>query len=608
MGPLELFERGLMPATFPLPADFGIPLNTAVLEAKKAAESGLTYEADKPAVFDNCLWVSCESVLPDGSWDGKSPVWSGKDEVATRWTKKGKVVQFKISVNGLDAFNTVYLKSLTEYTQPEEEVTMAENENKVPTELENFLKDPSGVPPMPAGEPMNAFNASTAAGATGTEKETRTSIAQDISKRLSAVPTVSADGLTTFNQSHGRLHFYVAATEAKNAIVVGKDYPVDPTSGKKILSEKAQNDPEIADKHAKGQTVKKEHYEFNYVLEAVQQKPGKVLGVAISLPEGGVKSFEDLVGGDVKFNRERTNLVHELYSLNEGKFLIHRLFGGSIYEDENVVGVSSADGKKYVTTVVGVPSRNTDNKSQSSKGSKVTLRAVTSRTGNTQLLNDKNYFPIKVYKTISLSDNLTEEQEKTLNVSAFHTILKGSSVGRKSGQTSEKKYDKLSPDYRAKVQEVNGVITSVYFNRDISKREGLAIKPFYAAKSAAPIALVSFPVKKFVQPKTPGGDLMLRYETFDATSPKVDLNDTAFGRPEYKRLVDAFPNLLTPERLRQLNNKSRGGAAKYMDQADVDRLLIGYFTDTVKSSEIELERGADVKQLNQRLVRMASAL
>lgn len=164
----------------------------------------------------------------------------------------------------------------------------------------------------------------------------------DISASIQGIKIGNSVGVTSFNKQLGRLVGYVVRSDKKVVAYT----PSKPT----LLNGQPQLKPgvsqQVADEFARTGKAKQSDILKHKELAFKEAAPSTVLGMVITVPQGGLISGEKMLnGGAVDFDANKKDLVTLVQSKDNSLYTIMRLFGGTIKESELTFG---ADRKSVV--------------------------------------------------------------------------------------------------------------------------------------------------------------------------------------------------------------------------------------------------------------------
>ena len=612
MRPQEIVSNGFSPQLY----EFDLQGTLSLSEAREIAKnSSEPYLADQPVVLDGAEWVASDKPLVGNVPNLEAAVWSYTTNhrdfgvpIIGKFSRRRKFIMFKIGVDGLHPF---YNDDLNKLHLSREETTMSLGNTGADLDalLNNANNAGAGAPAAGAPAPMQQFSGEGLASVGETDLTKKSVITQDISKRVAGIKLGSLDTLHTFNQTLGRLVGFVTAQDAKVEFKV-EDVPVK-KDGNTVLNAEGNANAEVVEKWQAKKRVEPKFLVREGHLKAVQSKPGKIVGVVVKIPEGGVVGFDRFANTSVEVDTTKKDLKSLLLSYAEFKTLIPTHFNGVISELEETHGISGD--KPFATTVTATPSRVKDEKKAVTTTPKATIKVATTRGGS--LIGPKNYFPVKTFETVRLDGALTAEQVEALNFSMFGVLVDGSTVGRKKGENAAvaiPKYESLTPDYKARItKNPDGTISSKYITLNLSDRVPVEVLPFWS-KEADFLASVEIPLKVKTRNEETGKE-STRFKTYNAADEKVvagpEGDKTSLKLPRFQPILAAASGAITQESLRALTSKSRGnaGGGKTVPHEDLIKLVYGSYSDAITEDQVSFADGNAAKALNARFAKLAVA-
>lgn len=334
------------------------------------------------------------------------------------------------------------------------------------------------------------------------DREKKTKLEQMISSDVEGIKLADITILSEFNRRHGRLIGYITLNDSLIKFGTSTVILKDPVSKKPRLSANAS--PAVRDAVNRGQSIAG-YAKTNFVTETSltkkQTTPGKVLGTVISIPEGGNIPLADLFAQDrVKPDETKKDKQFLLLDNDESIQVISQLFNGVIGEDEETFGDQATQVKVNLKIVDKV---NEDNMPLPLK--KFALKPLK----RSNKMTENSYLPLKTFKTVRLSDTLTEEQAAELAKSSFRHFY------QVSIKASGKKIEVLRPEDKALInQSEDGKFSSKFFTPDVSSRIPLEIKPAFTSDKEAKLQVIDIPIKE-ERPSKNGNNPTFKYIAYD---------------------------------------------------------------------------------------------
>lgn len=325
----------------------------------------------------------------------------------------------------------------------------------------------------------------------------------DITASIQGIKIGNSVGVTTFNKQLGRLVGYVVRSDKKIVAYT----PSKPTLLNGAIQLKPGVSQQVVDEFARTNKAKQSDILKHKELAFKEAAPSTVLGMVITVPQGGLISGEKMLNGNaVEFDANKKDLVTLVQSKDNSLYTIMRLFGGSIKESEITFGAAASELAVTVTS------------SWDAVNKKTVAKIRTHVANRKKAIINGSYIPAKVYKTIPYSEIVAsnDDVKNKINKAVFGAIFK-------PNKNSERKYDALDEASKAKIEMKDGVYTSTVF----AKGGNLpAIKAFDSDE--VEISSPAFPVKEFkVNAK---GSESASYVTYDVVGKNAE--DLEYLNPE----------------------------------------------------------------------------
>lgn len=438
------------------------------------------------------------------------------------------------------------------------------------------------------------------------EEEKRTKLEQMISSDVEGVKLADITILAEFNRSIGRLLGYITANDALIKFGTSTVIVKDPVSKKPKLSANAT--PAVKEAVSRGQSIgsfAKSNFVTETFLTKKQTTPGKVLATVISIPEGGNVQLADLFAEDrVKPDETKKDKQFLLLDNDESIQVISHLFDGLIKEDEETFGDQATDVKVNLRLVDTV---NEDNMPEVIK--KYSLKPVK----RSNKMTENSYFPLKTFKTVRLTDAITEEVAAQLAESSFRHLY------QVSIKSSSKKIDVLRPQDKAMInQDENGKFSSKYFTPDVSSRIPLDIKPAFTSDKEAKLQVIEIPIKE-EKPSKNGNNPTFKYVAYDCLgkldTPEAKENNSLAQARAGKRFSVFFNAVggeatINEESLRGIKPRrgSKGSKSNEIDNKTIRELLASTLQGRDGSLKNEKSSTATVEKIDVKLYRAKAAM
>jgi hypothetical protein len=576
----ELLSLGYLPTLY----EMDIGRTISISEFRKLSHEEVD-SLNAPVVIDGAQWVASDTKLIDGKPSETANVFSGNGVQVGKDIRRKKFTVFEVGDNGLESVDYYHLTK--NKLKNEERGKMSDELNKLAggaggvagmSNLSDLAASMAGSQPAAGQQPMNAFN--TESGAAAAEAGGTPILKSEITSRIEKVQIADAHSLQLFNRKHGRLVGYVTNQEPKIDFVTTAEPRME--NGKHVL---LSNAPEIVNEQfVRGEKVAKKYLQTEYRLHVRQAKPGKILGLTLSIPEGGLVDLTAFrTAGKLTGDQTRTNLVYQILSKDLYPTFLDFYFGSKILEAPETHGGEAA----------GEVEQRASLRFKTESGKQTTTQVISRSlkpSKRKSLLWKSNFFPMKTYETIRIGGApLTPEQIATLNESSFISLVNAKAV---PGQTSNR-FNLLATEDRSKVsREGNGTITSRFFTNDANNAIALEVRPFYS-KEDEPLDILEVPVKEKKVNATSQA-VTYRYVTYLTTDEKILADPelakkTALGSGRYETIINAAHGALNAENLRELVRRasSKGKTATGLSNQDLIKLQLGLAENQVDAADIE---------------------
>lgn len=336
-------------------------------------------------------------------------------------------------------------------------------------------------------------------------EEHRKELVNEISKSAEGITYSNTAAIAAFNRKYGGCVVgWITAKDALLKMVPTTVTVTDKATGSVKTVQGATEEEQKA--AAENKVVNKALTRKEVVIKAKQQMPGKLLGVVVKIPEGGIIDYNDYTAGK-KLTPDATKKDLKIMLGDKDKMyaVINTAFRNVIPVDPETFGFKA----------------NIELYARSRKDKQGNTKVVKGfKTDNGMpYIQENAYLPLEVYATIDQAMPLTEEQAKSLNESHFASLL----VGSKSRPTPViQKLDAKSKQ-KITVDPATGVITSTWFTSDASKKESISVKPYYnRSKDGEPLHSLPFAIKKKIEPKVAGKNATWRWVTYSIADTSED--------------------------------------------------------------------------------------
>lgn len=567
---LFLRERGLVPELHELGGRTVIPYS------QFSALSGREQDKlrDKVAVvIDGALWAGSDPLIEGEGIPSYATIFSGDGVKVAKHIRGTKFGVYNVDEDrGLSVDDYIHLYTKQSH---EEDQSMADEQQMGGVQgleglsVQDLERELGGGSPAAGGAapaPMTSFDqgGAQAAGEGGGDTPLlNTGITDVLRNKQVANPF----GLQMWNRAKGRLVGYVVNQDARIEFTT-KSVPIV-RDGMNVLIPSAP--AHVKEQFTRGDKVAREYLQTEYTLGVRQTKPGKVVGMVLTIPVGG---FIDLIKfrepGDLRADESKPELKTLLLAKDVYPSFLEFYYGKGIIEHEATHGGAEAAGE--VHQVQNPRYKRVEN----SPTNKNVISRVLKTSKRKSLIIRSNYLPIKTYETIELGGNLTDEQIATLNTSSFYSLVNAKTPKNMTAT----KFELLSPEDKTKVQRGPNGITSRFFTNNASERVNIEVKPFYD-KDADFLDKLEIPVKVERITKDTG-NVTYRYVTYSTVDEKV-INDpnlrnkASLYSGRFQAFLSAAGDAVNLDSLRDLVRRStRGGAATAsISNEDVIKMQLG---------------------------------
>lgn len=331
-----------------------------------------------------------------------------------------------------------------------------------------------------------------------------------------------------------------------------------------------------------GNSVDNSYYVYDSNIEFKINAPGPAKLAAIKMPLSGLVDIETLrdASQPIKIDKDNKDFRTMFFSKDQLINFMSGYIGKHIKEDP------ATHDNPGVLTVKRIFSSTTDK----ATGNIIRNARVSMKVEGKSLIQSRNYFPLSVYKTVSLAE-LAKADAKTLeqaNYSLFHGIFNNSQDGRG--------YDNLPADQKALVtKDAEGNIVSKY----LDKTAGVAIQVNdWATKEA--VANLQIPLKKR---NTKGDKVTYQFLKYDVLKGGDELKELdPFQDERFADFRKACGDALNVADIRKALGKDKKKASKTSSTVELtDEEAFKMFL--ASASEDGLSNIAADKSLNGDLVR-----
>lgn len=357
----------------------------------------------------------------------------------------------------------------------------------------------------------------------------------------------SARELGMFNREEGGLYGLIVNTAP--AIKVAKKV-VPLLDGKQYVAiDGTPND--ILTAAAAGQELPKEYRKTETKIVVKQAAPSTIKAAVLGIPAGGFYTPKQVVSGNFQLDRNNKAIKKIMVTKDEAMNFIKILFAEKIH-DRTV-----EDGK--LRTIIA--QSNIDKKKTAETGQTI-IRTSLKTEDKSKIFTETNFFPLKVYETLDVTQPLTAEQAKQASISAFYNLVKTTK------KDTVPALDKLGLKYKNRIEKIDlnpGVeINSKYFVEG-KQADFFGEEPKHWL-TGQPLSGVRLPLRDInIEGKEKPTYPWIQYSAISSQALKGDeayLAKTAFGLPEYAHIRECMGSVLTPAELKRVTTKPREGGKK----------------------------------------------
>jgi hypothetical protein len=404
-----------------------------------------------------------------------------------------------------------------EENKVKENSTMAETNMSLLDEFgENALKDIKNES-KPAVSPVEVAADAKEKTEAQKNREAKEKEIAEIKTKVSGQELADRSSVISKNQKLGRLIAYVTKTDS--TVKVSKKQVVKMLQGKPAL--KADAPETIKAEHDAGKKVPTKYFQKRTSACLRNTNPGSVIGTVIATPIGGCFDLNDLSNPEKRyeFDEKHTDLQYKYHPIEETYIVLSAWYDGKIKEDEVNMG-ANATTVQLVNTVVAA------RKNEETSKPKVRAKLVQNKDVRKSLLIPGNYFPAKVYETITYQ-NLSAKDAAELNYN-FESMLKNDDDGSILAQLNESSTNNI-------VRTATGVTSDVFAE---GKSAGPAtfgeIPTYYDKTKNLTEVKIAKRDKKASKGKSGVFTYPFIYHKLD------DREQGPFAIPEFKKVFDSF--------------------------------------------------------------------
>lgn len=349
------------------------------------------------------------------------------------------------------------------------------------------------------------------------EKEQKQNeLVDTIKKAAEGVQFSNTAAIAAFNKAHGGcLVGYITNNDELLKISPSTVEVTDNVTGtvKTVQGATKEEQKDAAENKA----VSKSTTRKEVVLKPKHTMPGKLLGIVVKIPEGGIVDYQDyLAGKPLLPDASKTDLKIILGDKDKMTTLINTCYRNVIPEDKETFGEGAGDVILYAR-----PRKDKHGNTKFIKGFK--------STSGRSYIQPEAYLPLNVYKTYDQTKALTEVEAEELATSQLINLL---DTTKANNTPAIRRLDSKSRQ-KVHVDEKTNKITSPWFTADASKKESLKVKPYFTRDKEASLTSLPFAVKKKIEPKTAGKKATWRWVTYsiaDSSEEAKNNNSLALAR------------------------------------------------------------------------------
>lgn len=599
---LEEFKSyGLFPSDAVLIADDS---KTTLAEQMYVSQKDL-YIPGTVLIVDNHKWLAYSKSL--GIYFS-----ANENVVGKHMINKNTFRVFELKTTGalprLKTINYYNLKGENEKME-NKDVLDLDNLGSIDLEGVDAALESAGINPVEAGtEKLNAFDGQEAgaadAGKAPEHKDEKDDYRKAITAEVATEKVADIEVLAAFNREYGSLYGYIT----------DKDALVKPTLETKFKFNEKTKAPEwkatatqdIKDQYTRGnKDVLAGNCEESTKVKFKQTAPGKVLSVFIGIPQGGIKTLREIQMADYcEPNKEQKNVVVSNFELDAAIQIVANLFDGEIKENPETFG--------EFATNVKVDVRTSTKKDKTTGIPRTVQKFILKANKRSNLVCPNAYLPIKTYDTITLDNNITEEQSKLMALSSFWQFYNPtqSKTDPSKNKVGSRKIDMLD-DVSQAVENPDKTYSSVFFAVDPNTRTNMVVKPYY--KKEGSLKVIEIPIKE--KKVSSEGKERYVYKTFSAIGKKdseeaLEKNSLALAEKGIK--FNVFYNavgadLLNEKTLEAVKPGRKAGDKNQIDNTTVRKLLAKQQggAKAVAGVEFDTTNARGIKGLNAQLSKLS---
>lgn len=408
--------------------------------------------------------------------------------------------------------------------------------NEMEKRLQSVRNELEGAGKVPVAE-SNAFKGTEETNLAKLEAQAkREKLNKDITSSISNVQLADTKRLKAFNGARASLIGWIVDRDIQTKSRVKTTVAKDPTTKKPQLKENTP--PAVVADLARGVDIDKQYLKTNSVLEVIQNAPGPVRFAVVKFPVAGLVPLEDLRDAGRKFDIDQntpTEYVTKFFTKKEFAMTTVALIGERIAESP----VTHADPSNVIVKLVGKPV--TDKETQRVENRIVPVISVENKR---TLITEGNYFPRTTFKTMSVADIKTAEDQKVANLSLFGNLFR-------SVASRDIPYNKLDASEKAKVTKDGDAIVSKFFDPSVGLP--LGVKGVF---TKTPLTNPEIVVKEEKPTKDLKGTTLRAISYNSATAAADEHGISPFKNPKFANFLSACGGELTEAKMKELYKKS----------------------------------------------------
>lgn len=556
---------------------------------------------------DNPIWFATQNGRP--LKEAKSIYSCGSDGTVGCWKQNREFLLMKLVEGRLQTVKQYKFKEVTVMAkqvnlEDEEDIMGEEMEGGQATDelqkINGFDEDLTKY--QKAEQPLDDDEAGSTTGSsemTEDEKEKRKKEREaerqkalmsinEIKRKNAGVVIADRRNVQLHNRNYGRFMFFITATD--NTIKVSrKRVPIVDSNQNRQWDPANQNiTDEIRNKYKDAKKIPVSYCRCYDSVSFKDSKPGKIVGMCLAIPAGNIIGFDKLSSGETLTAVQGTDLEYMLYTKETGMAAIGASFGKTIRESSRVMGAQA--GILMLETKEVKPKKKKDKKEGSELNNygveekeirtsiKLQPNSCTRKASN--MVNSKNYVPLKTFVTIGL-DEITDENRQFVdnNVAALF-------------KKADVKLSNFIPEDQAAIsRDEKGKYHTKWFTKELSLPE---IQQFDSdSKTGNPVSFISIP--KRIEGVTNNGSLKYDYEyvALGAEGGPQEKSQFAHLIELAKFSVDEF---VKQALALQTTNTGKSSSRTATPTIDIDEALKNIISGKVNSNFAKLEVMTDAME------------